>query len=90
MKGLRILTGWDYVPDGYAAEFRWSDAPVFIRAWRHIPFIDRFAYVYMVKRGHVYLRPHEIRITGGVDRVAPPWKVLNVDKQGFDSGSHEQ
>jgi hypothetical protein len=50
------LEGWNHIPEGYSATFDVSSAPLWLRVWFRTPFVDRFAYPVMVKRGFGYLR----------------------------------
>jgi len=49
------------MPDGYGAVFDVRAAPLWLRLLVHTPFIDRFAYPLLVRRGHGYLT----RFSGG-------------------------
>lgn len=56
--GYVILEGWNHVPAGFAAEFELVGAPWWLRAWFVTPFVDRFAYPVIVRRGHGRLIAH--------------------------------
>jgi len=51
------LTGWNDIPAGYSASFDTEAAPWWLGLWMRGPFIDRFAYPVMVRRGYGYLHP---------------------------------
>lgn len=51
------LEGWNHIPDGYGARFDLPAAPRWLRVLFRTPFLDRFAYPLLVKRGHGYLQP---------------------------------
>jgi len=51
------LPGWNVIPPGYGARFDVAAAPLWLRVFFRTPFIDRFAYPLMVRRGHAYLAP---------------------------------
>jgi hypothetical protein len=52
------LVGWNDIPSGHGAEFDLEDAPWWLRLWFRTPFIDRFAYPVVVRRGYGWLTPH--------------------------------
>jgi len=69
------LEGWNHVPRGYGASFDTGSAPWWLRAWFRTPFVDRFAYPVLVKRGLGWLTafpmsPGEVR-----EPVAKGWRV---------------
>lgn len=49
------LEGWNHIPHGYAAEFDLEHAPRWLRVWFNCPFLDRFAYPVVVRRGFASL-----------------------------------
>jgi hypothetical protein len=49
------LSGWNDIPRGYGAEFELAEAPLWLRLWFQTPFIDRFAYPLVVRRGYGWL-----------------------------------
>jgi hypothetical protein len=51
------LEGWDHVPHGYGADFDVASAPWWLRTWFGVPFVDRYAYPQLVRRGLGYLTP---------------------------------
>src|SRR6266480_7008406 len=53
--GTVRLTGWNSIPAGYGAEFELDGAPWWLRLWFHAPFVDRFAYPVVVRRGYGWL-----------------------------------
>jgi hypothetical protein len=54
VNGMRLV-GWNSLPEGYAATFDMAAAPAWLRFWMRTPFIDRFAYPVMVRRGFGWL-----------------------------------
>lgn len=50
--------GWNRVPVGYGAQFDLHGAPWWLRVWLHTPFVDRYAYPVVVRRGYGWLLPH--------------------------------
>ena len=52
------LTGWNDIPRGYGARFDVASAPAWLRLLYRTPFLDRFAYPVLVRRGLGLLRPH--------------------------------
>ena len=50
-----LLEGWNHIPRGYGASFDVASAPWWLRAWFRTPFVDRYAYPRLVRRGHGYL-----------------------------------
>jgi hypothetical protein len=69
------LIGWNSIPDGYGARFELKGAPWWLRVWFHTPFIDRFAYPVVVRRGFGFLG----RIPGYADEqlgaVVGEWRI---------------
>ena len=51
------LEGWNHIPRGYGADFDVASAPWWLRLWFRAPFVDRYAYPRLVRRGHGYLTP---------------------------------
>lgn len=51
------LNGWNVIPEGYGVRFEVDAAPLWMRVLFRTPFIDRFAYPLMVRRGLAYLSP---------------------------------
>lgn len=49
------LVGWNEIPRGYGARFEISAAPVWLRLLYGAPFLDRFAYPLLVRRGLGFL-----------------------------------
>jgi hypothetical protein len=52
------LDGWNRIPAGYGARFDLAAAPWWLRLWAGTPFVDRFAYPRLVRRGLGELTPH--------------------------------
>ena len=51
------LAGWNWIPGGYELRWERAAAPWWLRAWFVTPFIDRFAYPVMIRRGYAWLVP---------------------------------
>jgi len=51
------LEGWNVLPRGYGARFDAQAATLWLRLLVGTPFLDRFAYPLLVRRGHAYLTP---------------------------------
>lgn len=51
------LPGWDDIPAGYGAQFDLGGAPWWLKLWFSTPFVDRYAYPQVVRRGYGYLAP---------------------------------
>ena len=81
------LEGWNSMPNGYSARFDLNAAPRWLRNWAAVPFIDRFAYPLLVKRGFAYLtaQPTLVRIASA-DEMARGWKM--EDPNYRHPGSH--
>lgn len=69
------LEGWNHIPQGYGAEFALREAPWWLRVWFSIPFIDRFAYPIVVRRGHGWLSPMPGLSTEQRGQVSPGWRI---------------
>jgi hypothetical protein len=52
------LEGWNHIPDGFGAQFVLEAAPWWLRTWFRAPFVDRFAYPILVRRGCGILTRH--------------------------------
>jgi len=70
-----VLEGWNHIPDGYGASFAVEDAPWWLRLWYRLPFLDRFAYPLLVRRGHGYLRAFPGVPDARRGPVGEGWKV---------------
>jgi len=81
--------GWVDIPRGYGAEFDLRDAPWWLRFWFRMPFLDRFAYPVVVRRGYGWLAAHPGNelgpVTGGwkvrPDGYEPPGSVATLRRQ---------
>lgn len=69
------LEGWNHVPEGYGASFDLRSAPLWLRAWFRAPFLDRFAYPLLVRRGLGYLTPHPGVPPEEREEVPDGWRV---------------
>ncbi|MGH3788341.1 MAG: hypothetical protein ACRDRG_17750 [Pseudonocardiaceae bacterium] len=79
------LEGWDNLPRGYGANFDLRAAPWWLRLWAKTPFIDRFAYPQLVRRGHGYLTPFPDFPNAERDPVSSGWQLREADK--YPAGS---
>ena len=69
------LEGWNHVPEGYGASFDVRSAPLWLRVWFRTPFLDRWAYPQLVRRGLGYLTPHPGVPPEEREAVANGWRV---------------
>ncbi len=69
------LEGWNDIPEGYGARFDARAAPGWLRVLFHTPFLDRFAYPLLVKRGHGYLRPSPHSAAQDLASVPSGWRI---------------
>ena len=69
------LEGWNHIPEGYGASFDIASAPLWLRVWFHTPFLDRWAYPQLVRRGHGCLRPHPGVPAEQREAVAGGWRL---------------
>jgi|GEM_PF-5192595 len=78
------LEGWNSIPDGYGASFDTKAAPWWLRLWFSTPFLDRFAYPIMVRRGfgHLALMPGH--------RPGPARSGWKIDPAGGDLSAEGQ
>jgi hypothetical protein len=79
------LEGWNHIPTGYGADFDVEAAPRWLRIWFRTPFLDRFAYPLMVKRGFAYLAPHPGVGPEDRDEVSGGWRLRPGGYQSPDS-----
>ena len=75
------LEGWNHIPEGYGAVFDVQAAPWWLRCWLRIPFLDRFGYPMLVKRGLGYLRPHPGEPAEGREEIGEGWRLAPADHQ---------
>lgn len=81
------LEGWNHIPRGYGATFNTVDAPAWLRVWFRTPFIDRFAYPVMVKRGFGWLTASPDWPTAAREPVAAGWQIRpEPDPPATESG----
>jgi hypothetical protein len=78
----RSITGWSDIPRGYSAYFDWKSAPIAIRVLSKLPWLDRYAYPFMVKNQLAYLRPHPGFAPSDRAPVPSQWVV---DDEGDDA-----
>lgn len=69
------LEGWNHVPRGYGADFDIAAASWWLRLWFRTPFVDRYAYPRLVRRGHGYLTPDLGCPAADRERVNAGWRV---------------
>lgn len=69
------LVGWNEIPEGYGASFALHEAPPWLRWWFHTPFVDRFAYPLLVRRGNGWLLPHPGWPTDRLGVVSGGWRI---------------
>jgi len=83
------LNGWNYIPDGYGMGLDPSAAPLWLRLWLRIPFLDRFAYPIMVSRGFAWLTPDE---HPAMQRQEPPpgWRVESARHLWLQRGTSDR
>lgn len=74
------LEGWNHIPAGYGARFDVAAAPAWLRMLFHAPFVDRFAYPLLVRRGHGYLQPSPDAAAAELGPVDGGWRL---DPPGF-------
>jgi hypothetical protein len=75
------LEGWNHIPEGYGARFNVRSAPRWLRLLFHTPFVDRFAYPLLVRRGHGYLRASPAVPPHQLGSVPPGWRI---DPPGYE------
>jgi hypothetical protein len=73
------LEGWNSIPGGYAADFDLRDAPWWLRLLFGTPFIDRFAYPAVVRRGYGWLSPHPGLSADQLGNVPAGWRIRPGD-----------
>ena len=69
------LTGWNDIPRGYGASFETKAAPLWLRVLYATPFVDRFAYPLLVRRGLGVLTPHPGASMADRDEVTGGWRI---------------
>lgn len=79
------LEGWNDIPAGYGARFDVKAAPLWLRTLFNVPFLDRFAYPILVRRGHGYLRPSPGMPLQGLGDVPAAWRIDPPDHEPPDS-----
>ena len=71
------LAGWNDLPRGYGAHFDTALAPIWLRILYATPFLDRFAYPQLVRRGLGFLAPHPGLSATELDPVIGGWQLEN-------------
>jgi hypothetical protein len=69
------LEGWNHIPRGYGGDFDVAAAPWWLRLWFHTPFVDRYAYPRLVRRGHGYLVPDLSYPAGDREPITGGWRL---------------
>jgi hypothetical protein len=69
------LEAWNDIPHGYSARYDIKSAPLWLRAVVHTPFVDRFAYPVLLRRGHGYLSPSPAIPAEQLDAVPAAWRI---------------
>ena len=69
------LDGWNYIPKGYGLGWDLREAPLWLRFWFRTPFLDRFAYPVVIRRGFAWLNPHPWWREEDRERVPSGWCV---------------
>ena len=69
------LQGWNEIPDGYGAWFDLNRAPLWLRLWFRTPFLDRFAYPVVVRRGFGHLTAHPGWSPDQLGEIGPGWRT---------------
>lgn len=75
------LPGWNDLPRGYGARFDVRAAPVWLRILEALPFVDRFAYPLLVRRGHGYLSPHPGWPPEALDELRDGWLLDDPERE---------
>jgi hypothetical protein len=73
------LEGWNSIPEGYTAAFDLRSAPRWLRLWFQTPFLDRYAYPIVVRRGYGWLRQHPGLSGEELGRVPAGWRIRPPD-----------
>jgi hypothetical protein len=75
-QGLAVrVVGWNDIPAGYGASFDVARAPLWLQALFATPFVDRFAYPLLVRRGLGVLRPSREWPADRLGPVGDGWRV---------------
>lgn len=69
------LEGWNSIPDGYGARFDLTGAPRWLRVWFRTPFVDRFAYPVVVRRGYGILTSNPGTPASELGPVPSGWRT---------------
>ena len=67
--------GWDHIPHGYGAGFDVAAAPWWLRLWFHAPFVDRYAYPLLGRRGFAHPTPSPDARDEDRDPVGGGWRL---------------
>lgn len=76
--GVVRLEGWNHIPAGYGATFETGSAPWWLRGWTKTPWIDRFSYPLLVRRGLGWLTAFPTMPGQDREEPAPGWRVRPV------------
>ena len=74
--GIVRLEGWSHIPAGYGASFALERAPRWLRLWFRMPFVDRFAYPFLVHRGFGYLTADPGISPDHLGEVGSGWRIV--------------
>lgn len=77
--GAVTLEGWNTIPDGFGASFDVAAAPWWLRQWFQTPFVDRFAYPHLVRRGFGWLSPEPGATVDVAEAVRRHWRIRPDD-----------
>jgi hypothetical protein len=69
------LEGWNHIPRGYGADFDVVSAPWWLRLLFRTPFVDRYAYPRLIRRGHGYLTPDSGCTAGDREPIGDGWRL---------------
>lgn len=72
------LVGWNTIPWGFSASFDVHEAPVWLRLLYDTPFLDRFAYPLLVRRGYGWLQ-HPAGAVPTARQLAEGWRMRAPD-----------
>ena len=70
------LEGWNSIPQGSTAAFNVGAAPWWLRGLLRTPFVDRFAYPLLVRRGLGALDVVDPDVFDGDSALAEGWRIL--------------
>jgi hypothetical protein len=74
------LIGWKDAPRGHGARLDLRAAPLWLRVLEATPFVDRFAYPLLVRRGLGYLTPHPGWPAEELEELRDGWKLDDPER----------